>query len=233
MGVFFKILLLLNLWPFLLNAWHDETHLAIAKAAGYDKYYNAAAADVAKLKAGDKEGLNHYFDNPKGLVIDVALVKSQIGLYNGTKDQDGHLYGSILASLHDYIAASQQKRYAEYHLAYCFHYIGDLSNPLHNSVYDEFNKTHHQDFDGAVETKALASLQEITNRMIKMVLRPEYLEDDVAREIAMIANKSIALSKKTRLENRNMTEAEAWEQVALSASLCKAILFVLNDMGLR
>ncbi|MGW8272555.1 MAG: hypothetical protein ACWGN7_04105, partial [Thermodesulfovibrionales bacterium] len=26
-------------------AWHDETHLAVAKAAGYFKWYNAAGAD--------------------------------------------------------------------------------------------------------------------------------------------------------------------------------------------
>lgn len=29
------------------QAWMDETHLAIAKAAGYAKWYNAAAADIS------------------------------------------------------------------------------------------------------------------------------------------------------------------------------------------
>ena len=35
--------------PAISHAWFDETHLAIPKAAGYSKWYNAAAADVAKL----------------------------------------------------------------------------------------------------------------------------------------------------------------------------------------
>jgi len=37
----FAFLLVLSL-PNLSHAWHDETHLAIGKAAGYQKWYNAA-----------------------------------------------------------------------------------------------------------------------------------------------------------------------------------------------
>ena len=39
-------------FPNISLAWLDETHLAIAKAAGYQKWYNAAGADIAKVKAG-------------------------------------------------------------------------------------------------------------------------------------------------------------------------------------
>jgi hypothetical protein len=42
------------LFPSPFSAWYDETHLAIAKVAGYDKWFNAAGPDVAKLKMGDK-----------------------------------------------------------------------------------------------------------------------------------------------------------------------------------
>ena len=28
--------------------WNDETHIAIAKAAGYKKWYNSTGADMAK-----------------------------------------------------------------------------------------------------------------------------------------------------------------------------------------
>lgn len=35
------------------SAWFDETHLAIAKVAGYQKWFDAAGPDVAKLKMGD------------------------------------------------------------------------------------------------------------------------------------------------------------------------------------
>ena len=60
------VLAVFLLFPFatLSYAWHDETHLAIAKAAGYYKWYNAAGPDIAKIKAGDKEELNHYANNP-------------------------------------------------------------------------------------------------------------------------------------------------------------------------
>ncbi|MGO9315766.1 MAG: hypothetical protein ACLQBD_00760 [Syntrophobacteraceae bacterium] len=51
-------------FPNLSLAWHNETHLATAKAAGYQKWYNAAGADIAKVKAGDKEGHNHYSNDP-------------------------------------------------------------------------------------------------------------------------------------------------------------------------
>ena len=42
------------------SAWFDETHIAIAKRAGYYKWFNACGADMAKLKAGDRESHNHY-----------------------------------------------------------------------------------------------------------------------------------------------------------------------------
>ena len=41
--------------------WFDETHLAVAKAAGYHKWYNVVGPDIAKIKAGDVEKYNHFF----------------------------------------------------------------------------------------------------------------------------------------------------------------------------
>jgi hypothetical protein len=46
--------------PNLSHAWYDVTHPAVAKAAGYCKWHNAASPDNAKIKAGDKENFNHY-----------------------------------------------------------------------------------------------------------------------------------------------------------------------------
>jgi hypothetical protein len=54
--------------------WLDETHLTIAKAAGYQKWYNTAGADIAKVKAGDKEGHNHYTNNPPDTVVTPKMV---------------------------------------------------------------------------------------------------------------------------------------------------------------
>ena len=58
--------------------WHDETHIAIAKVAGYKKWFNATGADMAKLKAGKVEKLNHYVNNPRGTTVTPEMVFQQI-----------------------------------------------------------------------------------------------------------------------------------------------------------
>jgi hypothetical protein len=90
------------------EAWHDETHLAIAKAAGYEKWYNAACPDIAKIKAGDKEGYNHYSNNPPDVVVTPKMIQDQVNRYNDPADENGHLYGAIVASLRDYKSAKAQ-----------------------------------------------------------------------------------------------------------------------------
>jgi hypothetical protein len=35
------------------NAWFDETHIAVAKVAGYSKWFNACGADMIKVKMGE------------------------------------------------------------------------------------------------------------------------------------------------------------------------------------
>ena len=80
----FFILFLLT--PNHSHAWHDETHLAIAKGAGYQKWYNAAGADIARIKAGDKEGHNHYANNPPNTVVTPEMVLAQVNHYNDPTD---------------------------------------------------------------------------------------------------------------------------------------------------
>jgi hypothetical protein len=108
-----KLLLFLvtALSPSTSSAWFDETHLAIAKVAGYQKWFNAAGPDVAKLKMGDKEGYNHFVNNPKGTVVTPEMILAQVERYN-QKDPVGHLYGAIIASIRDYIEAKRRGRYA-------------------------------------------------------------------------------------------------------------------------
>ena len=77
-------------------AWFDKTHLAIARAAGYENWYSAIGADMAKLKAGDIEKHNHYYNNEKGLEITSQLVLSQVENYDDPEDKEGHLYGAII-----------------------------------------------------------------------------------------------------------------------------------------
>jgi hypothetical protein len=207
-------------------AWHDRTHIAIARAAGYDCWFNAAGPDIAKVKAGDLESYNHWFNNSRGIVITPQVVMNQISRYNksGPKDAEGHLYGAILAALREYARSIDSGKYGEYHLVYAAHYLGDLSNPLHNTPYDDFNRKHHSANDGIVEKTILEHPERITSRMYAITLRDDRFEADLSREIARIANLSRGLGYTLRKQNRDMTPDEAYTQLGHSASLLRAVL---------
>ena len=160
LAVMWLLFLVAVSYPSTSSAWFDETHLAIAKVAGYQKWFNAAGPDVAKLKMGDKEGHNHFVNNPRGTVVTPEMILAQVERYN-QKDPDGHLYGAIVASVRDYIEAKKRGRYAEYHLAYCAHYIGDLSQPLHSILYSDYNKRNHGKTDGVINDGILDNLEAI------------------------------------------------------------------------
>ncbi|MDP3260604.1 MAG: S1/P1 nuclease [Thermodesulfovibrionales bacterium] len=216
------LLIVLNISS--VSAWHDETHLAVARAAGYKKWYNAAGADITKIKAGRREQNNHYFNNNDNAEVSPQMVMSQISRYNDPADMEGHLYGAIIASIQEYKKTSQSGKYPEYHIAFCAHYTGDLSQPLHNTLYDDFNKTHHGANDGTVENEVLKNISLIEKNMYPIILRQDNFEEGLAREISRIANISRMLGIKLRTENRNMTKEEAYTQLGHSASLLRAIL---------
>jgi hypothetical protein len=201
------------------SAWFSKTHLAIAKAAGYKNWHNAAAADIAKIKAGNKEQFNHYVNNQKDAVITPAMVMAQTGKYNSPRDRDGHLYGAIIASARKTINDKKEGRYPEDNMAYCVHYVGDLSMPLHNVEFNDFNKKYHMQLDGIIENECLDNISRI--KMERITLKTE---GDLAREIARIAELSKDLGFRLVSENRMMTKDEAYRQISLSASLLKAML---------
>ena len=229
-------------------AWHDATHMAVAKAAGIDNYaYLAVGADMAKEKAGDLEGLNHYYNTPKGVVITPAMVLNQFKKYNkprdynNPEDEKGHLYGAIIASINDYIITGAGDKYARYPLGYAMHYIGDLSMPFHNIAFDKFNGANHSANDGIVENtgpadeatdvKVARLAGEIQKRMYE--LPPLELSRDISKfyielafNIAEIANKSAEIGYSMRDANPQITrmkEDEVYKRLAYSARLLKAV----------
>lgn len=210
------------------RAWHDETHLAVAKAAGYRKWYNAVGPDITKIKAGSIEKYNHFFDNPARQQVTPKMVIGQIARYNDPGDENGHLYGAIIASFQHYKGSKEAGKYAEYHLAFCAHYITDLSEPLHNVPYDAFNRKHHSANDGIVEDEVLENIGRIKAKMYPVLLRADSFEHDLAGEIARIANDARKLGYRLKKENRNMTKEEAYVQLGHSASLLKAVLMHLG-----
>ncbi|MEE9913743.1 MAG: hypothetical protein K4571_18690 [Deltaproteobacteria bacterium] len=223
---FFVILgLFLTCWP--AHAWYDQTHLAVAKVAGLASWYNAAGPDLAKIKAGNIESYNHWYNNNAEAEVTPEMVLGQIGRYNERNrflDAEGHLLGAIIASLRAYEKDLRAGKYAQYHLAYCVHYITDLSQPLHNVPYDDFNKTWHNINDGIVEETILNEPQKIIQHLYVIKLEDDLFEADLAREIARLANIARKLCYKLRAENRGITRDEAYVQLGHSASLIKAVL---------
>jgi hypothetical protein len=225
----FKLFVVLGLLLILssAHAWHDKTHLTVAKVAGLHSWYNAAGPDLAKIKAGNIESYNHFFNNNAEAEVTSRMVLEQIERYNERNkllDSEGHLYGAIIGSLRAYEKDLRAGKYAKYHLAYCAHYIADLSQPLHNIPYDFFNQTFHDIDDGIVDATIMDEPQKIVQHMYVITLNPENFEEDLAREIARIANITRKLGYKLRAENRSITKEEATIQLGHSASLFRAVL---------
>ncbi len=208
--------------------WHDRTHIAVAKAAGYDYWFNAAGADITKVKAGAREEKNHYFNNYINEAVTDKMVIDQAPRYDNPSDEEGHLYGAIISALRNYRMDKNAGKYAEYHMAFAAHYMGDLSQPLHNILYDQYNKTHHSTNDGIVDEGILDNLKDIEKNMYDIKIRRASYEEDLAKEVARIADLSRQLGLKLRAENRNMTKEEACVQLGHSASLLKSALRTLK-----
>ena len=205
-------------------AWFDETHVAIAKAAGYSKWFNAVGPDMIKEKMGNREGHNHFVNNFRGTEVTPEMVLGQAEKYNKL-DHHGHLYGAIIASVRDYLKKRGSGRRAEYHMAFCANYVGDLSQPVHNIEHNLFNFIYHKDIDGIVDEEILDNLDRI-----KIYPTTITSEEGLAKEIARIANLSMALGYKLEDEYRVLTKEEAYEQLSHSASLFKAILEYVAGM---
>ena len=221
------ILVILVFLPFPVSsfAWFDDTRLAVTKAAGYDKWYMAVSADMTKVKMGSREGHNHYVNNPNGTVVTPKMVLDQVKKYD-QKDPVGHLYGAIVSSVRNYIESTKNGKYGEYHLGFCSHYVGDLSQPLHNTLYNSYNRRYHLTFDGVVNDEVLANLGNI--RIYSITINSE---QDLAKEIARIANISLELGYRIQDEGRVLTKKEAYEQLSHSVSLFKAILKYAKDQN--
>lgn len=206
------------------QAWNDNTHLAISRAAGYEKWYNSAAADAAKIKAGLVEEQNHYSNIPLNVLINRTIVLQQVTKYNSNTDTGGHLYGAILGALLTYIDDTGMKKYADYSLAYMAHYIGDLSQPLHNMEYNKFNKNMHLQCDEIVDSEVQGNIAEIQKNMYLVTIRKQLFQEDIADAISHVANESRILAKQLEIEKRPLTKREAYKQLGHSASLLKGIL---------
>ncbi|WP_155316949.1 hypothetical protein [Desulfosarcina alkanivorans] len=174
---------------------------------------------MVKLKAGNIENRNHHVNNKPGTIVTPRMVLSQVRLYNRSGALNGHLYGAILGAIREYRTTTRQDKYAEYHLAFCAHYVGDLSQPLHNTLYNDYNKRNHVATDAVINGEVLYKLPLI--EVYPIVIQSE---DDLAQEVARIANLSLNLGYQLEKEGRMISRQEAYVQIGHSASLFRGIL---------
>jgi hypothetical protein len=121
---------------------------------------------------------------------------------------------AIVQSIREYRITTKKGKYAEYHLAFCAHYVGDLSMPLHNTLYNEYNRKYHTIIDGIINDEELDNLSKIEVYPIEI-----RSEEDLTREVARIANLSMTLGYKLEQEGRLLSKEEAYRQVSHSAHL--------------
>jgi hypothetical protein len=97
--------------------------------------------------------------------------------------------------------------------------VADLSQPLHNTEYDSFNKRCHKTFDATGNDEVLENLDKIKVYPVQI-----QSEEDLAREIVRVADLSMALGYRLEDEKRVLTKEEAYQQLGHSASLFRGIL---------
>ena len=91
--------------------------------------------------------------------------------------------------------------------------------PLHNTLYNSYNRKNHQTTDGIINDEVLDNIGKI--KIYPIIIESE---KDLAHEIARIANLSIKKGYQIQDENRLLKKEEAYEQISHSASLFRAIL---------
>jgi hypothetical protein len=196
-------------------AWFDATHQAIVEAS--DLPYSpclALAADVVASKH-PIEKYNHYSNCPDAFIT-AAQVLQEAARYD-TVDPPGHLYGAVLAAFHRLRATTKASRRPDYDFAFLAHYVGDLSQPLHNSPHDAFNRAHHLRLDGAVDTlPALAS--QIRSRAPYLEIQSD---NEAVEAIVQVANAARLADRQLRLTG--LSEEDILSLLGQSTSLLQAL----------
>ncbi len=258
-GIRHSIFQLLLILFFLTNsyAWDCKTHAYIAKKAGVRIPEAACMPDIIRDELYDLFEPLHYHDAaPDTEVTPEYIDKFKIKETMVNIDEKnyrleiphptGVLYWKIVELYNKMKSLDKSKidnaLAYEYYLFSIAHFIGDLSQPLHNFPYGNkqasdgkvyakegsFNKEYHLKFDEAF-SNYLSKYPNINNK-IDRALRQIQLNstEDIKKEISEIANSAIKIANKCFNENRLPSEEELIHQISLSISLLKAIIISTN-----
>lgn len=248
---FIIIILAILIVPANALGWSSKTHIFIAQEAGIKNPETTCFPDLSKKDNDALLGPYHWHDaSPDTVVTPDYIDQYQIVEGNYIKadapnskpikikvpDPAGVLYWKIM-ELYQAMKGATGWEY-EYYLTNIAHYVGDLSQPLHNFPYGSepasdgksypevgaWAKEHHIEFDDILES--ILPLPDKREEVFQAMITPVQITsiDDLKREISKIANSSIALANKCYSEKRIITQDEALKQVAMSVSLLKAII---------
>lgn len=196
-------------------AWYDATHIAVMQAsnAPYSSCL-AIAPDVLSIKL-QSEAANHYSSKNK-TQITANDVLEEAGLYDQI-DINGHLYGAtIVSATHVYNRLVKNLR-PDYYYSFLAHYVGDLSQPLHNSPYDAFNRIYHNRIDGLVN-----DLPDLTKRIIVHMDKQNITNNtDIVNAVVTLANDARAADRKLR--QQGLLHEDVLKLLGKSASVLYAI----------
>ena len=223
----------LSLAPMQAEAWTDQTHMAIERAAGFSGYQNACAPDVSKTvmtinKIKKNDGQGHFFDASKAPTrADVDTQLEQIGM---SRDEcpDGYILGGIVNPTRKAKAWTEMGKFDDYNYAILGHYIGDLSMPLHMSVYDDFNRKHHLNIDQTLNRSDVKWDVDGAALIAKEIKVDDSVrfnnEEELINYMLKIANESFEKAQQLRKENRELTHEEGIQRVSESATFFRAVM---------
>ena len=235
----------------LCYGWSCKTHTFIAQQAGMKNPEYACIPDEVRHENYNLMIQFHYHSAaPDAVVTPEYIQRYSVRTANvreeGKSDtisikiphKSGVLYWKIL-DLYNRMNEKDLKEYRyNYYLMSIAHFIGDLSQPLHNYPYNKklagdgkvyeshgiWSADKHGEFDYALDAAYPLSKEDMDYLLKKISIINIKSSDDMSREVANIANSSIALANTCFKEKRGMSRKEAIGQVAMSVSLLKAVL---------
>ncbi len=244
----FLAILFIILAPSVSYCWSAKTHTFIAEKCGIK---NPDFANLPDLIREDNyflyAPLHMHYAAPGARVTPEYIDRFKISAVRHRLDsgdqieiripaQTGVLYWKIV-DLYRKVTEHRGWEY-QFFVFNIAHYIGDLSQPLHNypwgkltagdgRIYPEvgaWSKDRHRAFDKAFEP--YLPPEDETEEMLKRESHRINIESegDLIKEICRIANSSIGLADRCYKENREMTKEETVRQISLSISFLKAVI---------
>ena len=239
------------LWTGTGYGWSWRTHTFIAKQAGMENPRLANIPDASRFDDIYLLIRFHYHNAAPGTVVtsdyidkydarETAMVpKDDKGKAKPVKIMLPHEAGVVYWKIIDCYRKLKKTTYRseyDYALMSIAHFIGDVSQPLHNyprdreiaadgKFYQEegaWGRKLHKPFDNRFDQILLhkqSLLPSINPKPVKISS-----ERDLRREVAKLANGAIQIAGRCYKEQREMTDAEAIEQISGSIGLLKAVL---------